>query len=321
MPRINWDSQIGRRLKLRDLHVFFTVAHCGSMARAATQLRVSQPTVSETIAELENTYGVRLFDRKPQGVEPTIYGQALLRRCIAAFDELKQSGRDIECLANPSTGELWVGCQESLLAAILPLIIKRFREKYPRVTLHVDDVPSPELQLSDLRERKHDLVLARVVRPLSGEEDINVETLFNDRVVIAADRNSRWAHRRKITLAELVNEQWMLTPTNTWVYARLAEAFQSQGLSIPKANLLTLSVPLRSHLLAESQHLTAFANSVLRLNANRYGLKPLPVALPQHPWPAVVVTLKNRMLNPLVERFIEYAREVAKPLGEAKFRS
>ena len=111
--KINWDNQFGRRLKLRDLHVFFTVVQVGSMAKAATQLGVSQPTVSETIADLEDSYGVRLFDRSPRGVEPTVYGTALHRRCVAAFDELKQSGRDIEVLADPEVGDLWIGCQES----------------------------------------------------------------------------------------------------------------------------------------------------------------------------------------------------------------
>src|SRR5881409_3266844 len=90
MARIDWESQIGRRLKLRDLHVFFTVAQHGSMAKAAQHLGVSQPAVSEVIGDLEHALGVRLFDRHPQGIELTIYGNSLLKRSIAAFDELKQ---------------------------------------------------------------------------------------------------------------------------------------------------------------------------------------------------------------------------------------
>ena len=243
-----------------------------------------------------------------------MYGAALYRRCVAAFDELKQSGRDMEFLANPKVGELWIGCQESLLAAVLPPIIRRFSEDYPQVTLHVDDVASPVVQLAELRNRKYDFVLARIRGPLV-DGDVNVETLFNDQVVIAADARSRWLRRRKIDLAELVDEPWLLTPPDGWVYSRLAEAFAARGLDMPKANVLTVSVPLRNHLLADSHHLSAFANSVLRLNAERYGLKALPVDLPQRPWPAVVVTPRNRTLSPLVERFIECARDVVKSIA------
>jgi len=96
---------------------------------------------------------------------------------------------------------------------------------------------------------------------------------------------------------------------------RLAEAFEQRGLKMPKASVLTLSVPLRNHLVADSNHITVFASSVLRLHAARYGLRALSVDLPQQPWPVVVVTPRNRTLNPLVERFIECAREVTKPLA------
>src|SRR6266513_1193440 len=87
---IDWDSRIGRRLRLRDLHIFFAVVQSGSMAKAATRLRVTQPAVSKAISDLEAALGVRLFDRSTQGVEPTMYGGALLKCGAAVFDELRQ---------------------------------------------------------------------------------------------------------------------------------------------------------------------------------------------------------------------------------------
>ena len=304
--KIDWESRIGRRLKLRDLHVYFAVVQCGSMTKAAAQLGVSQPTVSESIADLEHTFGVRLLDRRPQGVEPTMYGNALLKRGIAAFDELKQSTRDIEFLADPTVGELRIGCAESIAAAVLPTIIQRFGQQYPRVVVRVDDVPSTALAL--LRDRKHDLIIARTVRPLSDEEDFNVEILFNDQLVVAADIRSRWVRRRKIDLAELIDEPWVLSPPDTWAYIRLAEAFQARGLDMPKASFVTLSVHLRNQLLADGRFISAFPKSI----ANRYSQKVLSVDLPVRPWPVVVVTLKNRTLSPVVERFMECARNVVK---------
>src|SRR5262245_1885269 len=121
MPRkIDWESQIGRRLRLRDLHVFHTVAQQGSMAKAAAQLGVSQPAVSEVIADLEHALDVRLLDRSPQGVEPTQYGRALLKRSIVVFDELKQSVQDIEFLADPTSGEVKIACSPLIAFTIMP---------------------------------------------------------------------------------------------------------------------------------------------------------------------------------------------------------
>src|SRR5262249_37978672 len=107
MARLSqWEQQIGRRLRLRDLSVFFTVVEYGSMAKAAAKLGVSTPSISEVIAGLEHALGVRLLDRSPQGVVTTPYGKALLARGRAAFDELRQGIRDIEFIADPEAGAL-----------------------------------------------------------------------------------------------------------------------------------------------------------------------------------------------------------------------
>src|SRR5262245_52104447 len=309
----DWDRQIGRRLKLRHLHIFSEVVRSGSMAKAAAQLRVSQPTVSEVIAELEHTFGVRLLDRSPQGVEPTVYGNALLKRSIAAFDELKQSSRHIEYLADPTVVELRVGSPDSVSTAVLLPTIKRFSKLHPRAVLYFEDLPSPASQRAALRERQCDLVIARQVHPpLDAEEDLNVEVLSNDSLLVVASSTNRWARRRSIELAELVNEPWLLAGHETWTYAQLSAAFRARGLEIPKASLVTQSVPLRVHLLANGQYITEFSHLTFRFHAERHGLKVLPVNLPERPWEVLIATLKHRTLSPLVQRFIVCAREAAK---------
>lgn len=308
---IDWASQIGRRVTLRDLHVFLTVVQRGSMAKAAAQLGVSQPAVSGVIAGLEHALGLRVLDRSRRGVEPTIYGRALLNRGMAAFDELKQAVRDMEFLADPSVGELRIGCPESISAAILPPIIQRFSDRYPGVVLQVYDVSTPTLELPRLRERELDLVIARLIHPPADDhfgDDLNVDVLFQDQLVVAAGKQSPWASRRKIGLAELINAPWILTPPNSSHYLLLAEAFEKQGLTMPKRTLTTFSVHLRANLVASGPFVAGFPRSVLNLNAERFSLKALPINLPTRSWPVALVTLKNRTLSPVVELFLKYVR-------------
>jgi DNA-binding transcriptional LysR family regulator len=224
LKRIDWDSQIGRRLRLRDLHVFFTAAQCGSMAKAAAQLGVSTPTVSEVIANLEHGIGVRLLDRSPQGVEPTRYGHALLKRTLIVFDELKQGIKDIEFLDDPTTGEIRIACSLAIAFTVIPHVFDQFVKKYPRVVLHFDEVTSAlnPSDLQELRERKYDLILGRGWAPQledQSADDLNVKSLFDDQLVIAAGAKSKWAaRRRKIDLAELVDEPWIMQGPQTWNY-------------------------------------------------------------------------------------------------------
>src|SRR5438105_4698849 len=128
---MRWTNRIGRRLKLRDLHVLLVVVQRGSMAKAAAELAISQPAVSKAIADMEHTLGVRLLDRGHNGVEPTTYGRALMQRGVAIFDELKQGVEELQFLADPTRGKLNIGSTESIAAGLLPVIIERFARRYP----------------------------------------------------------------------------------------------------------------------------------------------------------------------------------------------
>jgi DNA-binding transcriptional LysR family regulator len=316
--KIDWDSQIGRRLKLRDLHVFSTVVECGSMAKAAQHLGVSPPAVSAVIAGLEHALGVPLLDRVAQGIEPTIYGGALLKRSVAVFDELKQGIRDLEFLSDATTGEVRIGCTEALCYTLLPEIILRFSEQYPRVDVHAD-LTGNLWGFPGLRERKYDCVLQRSVSSLAPKpaiDDLNVESLLDDTSVVAAGADSRWARRRKIDLAELTDEPWTFGAPDTWNGKQAEETFRARGLSMPQPKVAAVSITLRARLVAGGPYLTMFATSVLRqLIADHYAIAALPVDLPSDPGSLGVVTLKNRTLSPVVERFLACVREVAASLN------
>jgi DNA-binding transcriptional LysR family regulator len=314
--KINWERQ---NLKLRDLHVFCTVAQCGSMGKAAAQLGVAQPTVSEAIAGLEHAFGVRLLDRNPQGVTPTIYGHAVLRRSLAVFDELKQSSRDIESLSDPRSGEVRIASAESITATFLSLAIQHFSERFPRVVLHVDDVPARVDELAGLRDRRYDLVLLRLQAPITDDivlEDENVEVLFDDELVIVGGAFSRWARRRKIDLSELTKEPWILMSAATWNYKRVVEIFEAHGLKTPSVTLVTNSVHLRMNLPSHGSFITAVPRSLLLMDGVADKLKVLPIDLPIRPWPVAIVTLRNRMLSSAAESFIASIREVAKSISK-----
>ncbi len=185
------------------------VVECGSMSKAAGRLAVSPPVVSKAIADMERMLGVRLLDRGAHGIEPTLYGRSLLASGLAAFDELKQGVRKIEALANPTTGEIHIGCSEPFAAGLLPAIIERIGRRWPRIVCHVVQAPSvPTLEFRELRERRADLIVARVTEPF-GHEDLQAEHLYNERLHVVAGRRSKWAKRQRIELAELVNEAWI----------------------------------------------------------------------------------------------------------------
>jgi DNA-binding transcriptional LysR family regulator len=311
---IAWDHQIGRRLRLRDLFVFLTVAECGSMGKAGAKLGVSTPSISEVIAALEHALGVRLLDRSPQGVVTTPYGDALLVRARAAFDELRQGIRDIEFIGDAQAGELRIGCPESITAGVLLPILQRLTMIYPRVRYHVREVQQPTVDYPELNERKVDLVLARWGNdPRKNEinSDLAVEILLDDPFLLVVNEKSRWARRRTVELADLVDEQFIIPAADAWGGALVAAAFRQRELRPPNVVISTLSIPLRIELIGNGRFITLLTRSVVRTFGERYALKVLPIELPAHRSPVGIVMLKNRTLGPVVQLFIECARDVA----------
>jgi DNA-binding transcriptional LysR family regulator len=313
-----WDERIGRRIKLRDLHILRVAARLGSLGKAASDLAISQPAVSKAIRDLERLLGARLLERSPKGVEPTIYGQALLSRSIAIFDELKQSVSDIDSLGDATTGEIRIACPLAIASTLIPPAIESFVAKYPRAVLHFDEVTAASMtrNFQELRERQYDFILERwspVADARSTDDDINVEFLFNDPLVIVAGPKSRWAgRRRKIDLAELLNEPWIMQGPQTWNYRSLAETCRSRKLPMPKASVVTLSISVITHFLANGSFITSMPRSVAYFKS----LKVLPVDLPARPWPVYIAKLKNRTLRPVVERFIDHLQDFTKPMRE-----
>jgi DNA-binding transcriptional LysR family regulator len=310
-----WDSRIGRRLKLRDLHILAAVVEWGSMAKAASHLAMSQPAVSESIANLEDAVRVRLLDRSARGIEPTLYAHALLKRGHVVFDELRQGIKDLEFLANPALGEVRVASGDTLAAGLLPAVIGRLSRRHPRIVVRVVQANAETLDFRELRDRRVDLALARVSRSFVQDE-LNVEILFDDPHRVVAGARSPWARRRKITLAELADEPWIFA-SNQVIRELIAEAFKARGLELPQERVNASSILLRNHLLATGRFLTVLPDSVLRYNAKQWSLKALPIDLGVKLRSVAIVTLKNRTVSPVVQLFLEHVRAVARTMSAA----
>ena len=307
-------DRIGRRMKLHDLHVLMAVVEAGSMNRAATLLNTGQSAISRSIADLEQTVGVRLVNRSPRGVEPTQYGRALLDGGAAVFDDLRRAVRTIEFLADPTAGEVRIGSSALLAASFVAALVDRLSQRYPGIVFHLVTGHVETLH-RELSGRKVDLVIARRYGPLVDEQ-FDFEFLFDDSFVVAAGVQSPWARRRRIELADLIEQSWVLPPPGSVIPSVIMEAFRAKGLNYPRTTVITESSEVRTSLLATGRYLTVFPASALRFSKSRSEIRILPVKLPMARLPNGIVTLKNRALGPVVQLFIDSARDTAKSLAK-----
>jgi DNA-binding transcriptional LysR family regulator len=286
------------------------------MRKAAALLNTAQPAVSRAIAELEHAVGVRLLDRTSHGVEPTTYGRALIDGGAAMFDDLSKAIKKIEFLSDPQTGELHIGGGPTVSEGIGLTVIEKLSAQYPCIVFHVVQGATPAL-FEDLRARRIELGLVQMTG--AAAEDLHQECLFEEPLVVVAGMENPWARRRKIRLADLVNEPWTWPPPGTAYDALVVEAFRASGLEPPRPTVYAAAINIQTRLAANGRFLAVVPAYTMRFSNKQGSLKVLPVELPIARRQIGILTLKNRTLSPLAQLFIERTREVAKPLANTKW--
>ena len=186
--------------------------------------------------------------------------------------------KNIEFLADPTAGEVRIGSTAFLAASFVSAVVDRLSRRYPRIVFHLVTGYVETLH-RELSERNVDLLIVRRFGPIADER-LDFEFLFDDSYVVAAGAQNPWVRRRRIELAELVNEAWVLPPPGSVIGSIVMEAFRASGLDYPRTTVVTDSPQVRISLLATGRFVTIFPASALRFPARRSEIKVLPVELP-----------------------------------------
>jgi DNA-binding transcriptional LysR family regulator len=240
----------------------------------------------------------------------------MLSRSNAAFDELRQGVKDIEFLSDPTAGEVRIGTTPPLAASFVSAVIDRLGRRYPRIVLHVA-IDSGEGQRASLSERRVDLLVFRDHRTID-DETLNFESLFESPYVVVAGEKSPWTRQRRIELGDLVDEMWALPGAPNEFGKFVVNAFRASGLAVPRATVVATAIELRANLLRTGRYLSIVPEFWLQFPVRHPFIRKLPVKLPIPSGPIGIFTLKNRMLNPAAQLFIDCAREVAKPIAASR---
>jgi DNA-binding transcriptional LysR family regulator len=224
--------------------------------------------------------------------------------------------KSIEFLTDPTVGEIRVASNEFIIAGLIATVFGQLRQEYPGIAIDVASVGAISEQHRELRERKVDLVVGRVVQ--SHEEDIETEVLFNDRITVVAGLENPWSRRRKVDLSELSDEPWILPRVDSPVGVLVAELFRARGLKFPPRGMARGSIQLVCALIASGPFLGIFPSSLLRFGSNLPPLKILPVELPTPPLPIGIMTLKKRTIGPVTRLFIDRVRKLTLPLAKRR---
>jgi DNA-binding transcriptional LysR family regulator len=196
-------------IELRQFRQFIAVAEALSFRRAAERLRMAQPPLTPAVKRIESELGGKLLDSSNRAVQLTEPGRAFLeeaRRTIAQAERATEAARRA---AEGLTGILRVTFVPTLAHDVLPRLLRAFRQDHPRVHLDLSEAPTGPQGVA-LRNDLADVGL--LVPPVANSSGLIVEPVLHQELFAAIPTGHRLAARKAVRLADLRDEQWILSP-------------------------------------------------------------------------------------------------------------
>ncbi|THD80555.1 MAG: LysR family transcriptional regulator [Phenylobacterium sp.] len=190
-------------MELRHLEQVVAVCRAGGFSGAARSLRISQPTLSRSIARLEAKLAIKLFDRSGGAAKPTPYGRFVAERAEALLSGATTLARDLEQLVHGETGRLRIGVGPVPRLAILPRLIQQMSERYPELRLETEQDRAQAL-LRGVEEGRYDVAFVTFEATEPFGDLIRVKVVEDDHVAVARPGHPALAEPRPLTARQLL---------------------------------------------------------------------------------------------------------------------
>jgi len=207
-----------------QLRAFHAVAEEGGFTRAAAALNVTQPTLSGQVSALEESYGVRLFERRGRGVELTDLGRGLLDITRRLFDLELEADQLLSAARGLKSGRLRVGADAPYHVIAL---LAAFNRHYPKIQLSLS-FGNSERVLQDLFNRRSDVA---VLPDIPSDERLHAVAFQRERIGVFVDRDHDWAGRRSIRLRDLADQRLILREPGSTTRAIFEQAMAAAGVT------------------------------------------------------------------------------------------
>jgi DNA-binding transcriptional LysR family regulator len=211
---------------LNQIAAFVETARRQSVSRAAEALFISQPALTARLKGLEADLGAQLFVRGPRGMRLTDAGDAFLPYAVRALETLTDGRMQVNALERGGAGRLTIGAAPAVSTYVLPPLLKRFSQGYPRVSISVRTGHSEQILDLVLREQ----VALGLVRALQ-HPDIISTPLYEDRLILVVEPEHRFAARGRIKMKELAEEQLVQFDRTSSYHDLTSALFVTAGVS------------------------------------------------------------------------------------------
>jgi len=293
--------------------VFLKVAELGNVTAAANALNIAQPSLTRTIASLEQTFGAKLFLRRPRGMELTEEGRILYRHLKEMEAVYGRACRDVDAVKRGFHDAISIGCGLTYQLLLMPEILRRLWRDYPQLSFRVY-TGSADDHARALRDGELDFVITAAIEKVENPS-IEVTKLCRIEHGVA-----HWPgvlpdipDTEKMPMDALEDLSWVLFQTEPQLKMSMQNRFYRLGLAPPRIALTTSSLQLGLELLT-SNDMVMSVPTLLRDWLRHRGYRLHATSAPIWQLDSGIAMLKANRDHPIAESFISHAQDLVRSL-------
>ncbi|SAK86445.1 LysR family transcriptional regulator [Caballeronia glebae] len=300
-------TTIRKRLRLRHLQLMMALSETESLRSAADELAMTQPAATKALKELEDTIGASLFVRHARGMEPTIYGEAVMRYARVVFEDLDELREELAAIEAGDIGKVRIGAVMAPAPDLLTRVIVALKEAHPRLQISVQ-IDTSDVLVQALQQDQLDIVVGRIPYGVSALE-LTFETLSEEALAIVTRPDHPAAGMgAKPKLADLAKYPWIVQPHPSPMRQIIDQTFRESRVAPPVSTVETSSILTTLSLLRDSDMLAVLPSSVADYYAALDTIASLPTPLRGRLAPYGLILRKNRRISPATQLVIDAIR-------------
>jgi DNA-binding transcriptional LysR family regulator len=284
-----------------------------NLHQAALATHMSQPAASKMLKDMEEVFGVALFERLPRGMRPTVYGDTLVRHVRMALDNLAQGQSAMAALQAGLSGQVNVGAILTPSMTLVPQAIAATKAEAPRLSVGVE-VGTSDVLLDGLKRGRLDFLIARIP---AQEEDLNLvyEDLSEETECAVVRLGHPMLDRPALTLQDLASCAWILSPRGSILRHQFDMLFRRSGLTAPVNVVETTAMSVIKALLQQTDFLHLMPQEVARYHVASGELAILPVELPCKMESYGLIMRSDQVLTPGASLLLGHIRRVTQRMA------
>jgi DNA-binding transcriptional LysR family regulator len=309
-PNPNWFLKA--RLKTRQLLLLIALDDYRNIHRAAEELHMTQPAASKQIKDLEEMLDVKLFERLPRGMEPTIYGETMIRHARMALTSLALAHDDIVTLKAGLTGQVEVGVIMTPAMALLPRAVARVKEQAPLLRIGVQ-LETSNVLLDKLQHGTLDFMIGRIFDTIDTAGLI-YEELTEEPACAVVRPGHPILENGALQLKDIAALPWILPPHGSILRYRFDMMFRRAGLEPPSNVVDTTALLVITALLQQTDSLHVMPLEVAQYYASLNVMRILPIELPCKMDAFGIIRQQDHLLSPGADLLLRAVRAAAKEI-------